>query len=227
MDRINSHKVFLGSNHKKYYSDYNYNPVSTKIKSGTLMKNFKLSKSNPKIKINSTSHSNLIPDILNTDKCQMMEFEKYKKNNEGLMSEYRFESEPSLLTKFGNFAAEEQMKNIKSFLTNNNNSKINSKFNHSKVSEDTKINISVPTEEYKSILDAVLVLKNNKQIHDNLMKNFICRQKNKFLETYIEINNSHEKSNSNKVKVTTIMPKSNNFSSIFSNQEKCIILFVH
>ena len=219
MDRINSHQLINISKHRKLFSEFNFNSRSTnRLTKNTSTNKFEIP--NPKIKGNSTSHSFKNWNILETD-SNITEIEKYQKNNQGLMSEYRFESEPNLLTKFGNFAQADEMKNIKSFF--NNSLKINSKTFLGKISKENNININVPTEDYKSILDAVLVLKNNKEIHNNLVKNFICRQNYKYLETYQEINNSQNILMSNKVRITKGGGSTSKFahSNIIDCDDKC------
>ena len=192
MDKIKLQKIKLVK-HKKSKSEVNnLSTIPTYRGSTNLGKIIKSPNSIRKILLNSSSQS--IKDILKTDTPtqKIKEFDQYGKQIKGLMSEYRLESEPSLINKFGT-SLEESSKNIKSFFLKQSR--------HGQRSiEGSSINIGVENSEYKSPLDAVLVLKNNKIIHDNLVKTFLERQTLKYVATYHDIDYS---SMNSKLKITS------------------------
>lgn len=207
----------VNSQHKKsssenpYFSPSSPNLIKTKI--DPLLKPVKSLK---KVKLISDSSTSSIKDMVKTESgIQLSEFDSYGKQIRSLMSGYRLESEPNLKVKFHN-SIEESSKNLRSFFNSKNRSIMAKSF------DGKQININVNTEEFKTPLDAVLVLKNNKIIHDNLIKTFLDRQTNKYYETYREID--HSIMNSKFVK--NVKNKAKIFSSMSSHPQETSKLII-
>jgi hypothetical protein len=180
MDKVVSLKA-IRVNHKNTKSDINmYNPFVNKTNENmnTMLKS---SISSKKMKLNSSTFS--IKEFLQTENNnkRFVGFDQYQKELGGLMSEYNFENNAN---KLNSSMYDETSKNFKNSL--NQKSKSSTKYND----EGSRINICVTTEDFRNHSYALSVIKNNKIIHDNIVKSFFERQTQKYAETFRDIEHS-------------------------------------
>lgn len=133
-------------------------------------------------------------------------YEIYKESTKDIMSEYQYESikkKPLDISERKLFESDEDFLKIK-----NTFKRKHIQTNLEAITNEAKLKISVNSEDYKSPVKSLGVLWKNKIIHENISKNNIARQKNKYDEFLDKVKELEKltKNKHRKIKITTIIP---------------------